>query len=182
MDVVPLFWLLTRRAQSRIFQRQTVKQILTKVLDDMGIREGQDLKFDIDESGTLSHPRDYCVQYRETDFNFACRLMEEEGIYYFFVHSASAHQMVISNKPNQTAVKGPSPILFDVAEGGLINISDILITIKEKVTQALNDTNSEEEYIALGSEISQLRAEIDDIVRETTFNNRSLLDGSSYSL
>ena len=43
--------------------------------------------------------REYCVQYRETDFAFASRLMEEEGIYYFFKHSAGGHQMVLANTP-----------------------------------------------------------------------------------
>jgi type VI secretion system secreted protein VgrG len=92
MELVPEFWLLTRRAQSRIFQRMTVKAILTKVL------EGLKVKLDgINEQGTLAHPRDYCVQYRETDFNFASRLMEEEGIYYFFKHSDKGHEMILAN-------------------------------------------------------------------------------------
>jgi type VI secretion system secreted protein VgrG len=71
MEVVPQFWLLTRRAQSRIFQHVTVPDILKKVL------AGLDVAYEI--QGTFQ-PRDYCVQYRETDFNFASRLMEEEGI------------------------------------------------------------------------------------------------------
>jgi type VI secretion system secreted protein VgrG len=93
MELVPQFWLLTRRAQSRVFQHMTVKAILQKVL------EGLDVVFEIDEKGTLGHPRDYCVQYRETDFNFASRLMEEEGIYYCFRHTAEGHQMVLANTP-----------------------------------------------------------------------------------
>ena len=43
--------------------------------------------------------REYCVQYRETDFAFASRLMEEEGIFYFFKHTSSGHQMVLANTP-----------------------------------------------------------------------------------
>src|SRR5437867_2245303 len=90
MEIVPEFWLLTRRAQSRIFQQITVPDILKKVLD------GLDVAYEI--QGTF-HPRDYCVQYRETDFNFASRLMEEEGIYYFFKHAADSHKMVIGDTP-----------------------------------------------------------------------------------
>ncbi len=45
------------------------------------------------------HPRDYCVQYRETDLDFAVRLMEEEGIYYFFRHSENGHTMVVADSP-----------------------------------------------------------------------------------
>ena len=47
-------------------------------------------------------PRDYCVQYRETDFDFASRLMEEEGIYYFFKHADGSHKMVVANTPRAT--------------------------------------------------------------------------------
>jgi len=90
-EVVPEFWFLTRKAQSRIFQAKTVPQILQKVLEG--------LQVDYRLSGQYE-PRDYCVQYRETDFNFACRLMEEEGIFYFFEHSQSAHKMVLGDAPS----------------------------------------------------------------------------------
>ena len=89
VEVVPQFWLLTKRAQSRIFQHLTVPDILAKVL------QGLDVVYEI--TGTFQ-PRDFCVQYRETDFNFASRLMEEEGIYYFFKHSGNGHQMVVTDK------------------------------------------------------------------------------------
>src|SRR5262249_5263768 len=78
LEVVPHFWLWTKRAQSRIFQHKTVPDILKEVL------EGLDVAFEL--PGTW-HARDYCVQYRESDFAFASRLMEEEGIYYYFKHS-----------------------------------------------------------------------------------------------
>jgi type VI secretion system secreted protein VgrG len=90
MEVVPQLWFLTRTARSRIFQHITVPDILQKVL------EGLDVAFEI--HGTF-HPRDFCVQYRETDFNFASRLMEEEGIYYFFKHTAEGHKLVLANTP-----------------------------------------------------------------------------------
>jgi type VI secretion system secreted protein VgrG len=90
MEIVPQFWFLTKRVQSRIFQHLSVPDILKKVLD------GLDVEYQI--QGTFQ-PRDYCVQYRESDFNFASRLMEEEGIYYFFKHSADGHKMVVANTP-----------------------------------------------------------------------------------
>src|SRR5262249_40262593 len=90
MEVVPRFWLLTKRAQSRIFQHKTVPEILEDVLDEI------DVGFKLQGSW---HARDYCVQYRETDFNFACRLMEEEGIYYYFQHSEGDHLLVVANSP-----------------------------------------------------------------------------------
>jgi len=90
MELAPSAWLLTRRAQSRIFQRMAVPDILKKVLT------GFDVSFKIHGS---FEPRDFCVQYRETDFNFASRLMEEEGIYYFFKHDKGNHTMVLGNTP-----------------------------------------------------------------------------------
>jgi type VI secretion system secreted protein VgrG len=95
MEVVPGLWLLGKRAQSRVFQHQTVPQILAKVLHD-------EHQLDVAGLGSLEgpwHPRDYCVQYRESDFHFVSRLMEEEGIYYFFTHAAGGHQMVVANRP-----------------------------------------------------------------------------------
>jgi type VI secretion system secreted protein VgrG len=110
MEVVPQFWLLTKKAQSRIFQQMTVPDILKKVLD------GLDVTYEI--QGTF-HPRDFCVQYRETDFNFASRLMEEEGIFYFFKHNSNGHQLVVANTPqSHPSLPGASKITYEDAEGG----------------------------------------------------------------
>jgi type VI secretion system secreted protein VgrG len=110
MEVVPQFWLLTRRVQSRIFQHMSVPDILKKVLT------GLDFAFEL--HGTFQ-PRDYCVQYRESDFAFASRLMEEEGIYYFFKHSADGHKMVLGNSPQSHAdVPGATQVIYEEAIGG----------------------------------------------------------------
>jgi type VI secretion system secreted protein VgrG len=90
-DLVPQAWLLTKRVQSRIFQQTTVPDILRKVLS------GLDPAPAIELSGF--EPRDYCVQYRESDWDFACRLMEEEGIFYYFRHLADGHRLIIGNTP-----------------------------------------------------------------------------------
>ena len=65
-----------------------------------------------------------------------------------------------------------------IAEGGMLNIQNILITMKEKITQAASDTLGSAERNAIKTEMDQLTAEIDDIVNETTFNNNNLLDGT----
>jgi type VI secretion system secreted protein VgrG len=110
IQVVPKLWTLTRNAQSRIFQQKTVPDILTAVLT--GLTTQQQL------TGTYK-PREYCVQYRETDFAFASRLMEEEGIFYFFQHSSSGHTMVIGDSPqvHQNLDLQPS-IIYEEAMGG----------------------------------------------------------------
>jgi len=73
---------------------------------------------------------------------------------------------------------GTAKNVLSIAEGGLLNISDILITIKEKVTQAASDTLGPSERNAIKNEIDQLVAEIDDIVGETTFNDIALINGT----
>lgn len=73
---------------------------------------------------------------------------------------------------------GTTKNVLAIAEGGLLNISDILITIKEKVTQAASDTLGTSERNAIKTEIDQLTSEINDIVHETTFNARPLIDGT----
>jgi type VI secretion system secreted protein VgrG len=88
--IVPDVWLLTQKSQSRIFQHIPIPDILKKVF------EGFNVKYEI--QGTF-HPRDYCVQYRESDWDFASRLMEEEGIYYYFDHTENGHQMIVANTP-----------------------------------------------------------------------------------
>ncbi|HKY09184.1 MAG TPA: type VI secretion system tip protein TssI/VgrG, partial [Candidatus Binatia bacterium] len=110
MEIVPQLWLLTKRAQSRIFQQMSVPDILKKVL------EGIDVAYEI--QGTF-HPRDFCVQYRETDFNFASRLMEEEGIFYFFKHSDGGHKMVVANTPqSHTDLPLNNKIVYEGVQGG----------------------------------------------------------------
>lgn len=103
LDVVPQLWLLTRRAQSRIFQHKSVPDILKEVL------KGFPAEFQI--QGTFE-PRDFCVQYRETDFNFASRLMEEEGIFYFFKHANGSHTLVVANTPGSHPELAPDAKLL----------------------------------------------------------------------
>ena len=97
-EIVPQLWLLSRTFQSRIFQNLSVPDILKKVL------EGIEAEWAL--TGTYQ-PRDYCVQYRETDLNFAARLMEEEGIHYFFKHADKQHTMVIADNPGAHEVLLP---------------------------------------------------------------------------
>jgi type VI secretion system secreted protein VgrG len=115
VEIVPSFWLLTKRAQSRIFQHQTVPDILKKVLTGLDVTYELQGKYE---------QRDYCVQYRETDFNFASRLMEEEGIYYFFKHADGAHKMVVADTPQSHPDLAPSPKLPFKMMSGAAAIDD----------------------------------------------------------
>jgi len=116
MEVSPHLWLLTRRSRSRIFQNLSIPEILKSVLDI------PDVVYELE--GTF-HPRTYCVQYRETDFHFASRLMEEEGIYYYFKHKADSHQMVVSNKAAFPELQ-PGELTLQQAEGTFVQEERII--------------------------------------------------------
>ncbi len=94
LTVAPKPWYLQSRSGSRIFQDQSVPAIIKTVLGDAGIR-GADVRFSLTPSYP---PRIYCVQHQETDWDFICRLMEEEGIFYFFEHALDKHTMVIGDQ------------------------------------------------------------------------------------
>ncbi|QQR42871.1 type VI secretion system tip protein VgrG [Myxococcus xanthus] len=94
--VVPRLWRLTQHHRSRIFQQKSVPDILKDVLDAAGVKTRLAL------SGSYA-PREYCVQYRESDFAFLSRLMEWEGIFYFFEHTEDGHTLVLGDKPSAHA-------------------------------------------------------------------------------
>jgi type VI secretion system secreted protein VgrG len=93
-EVVPWMWLLTRTTNCRVWENKTVIEILEDVLGDPKYG-GAPYEFG-SLSGTYK-PIEYCVQYRETDFNFVSRMMEEEGLFYAFRHENGKHTLVISD-------------------------------------------------------------------------------------
>jgi type VI secretion system VgrG family protein len=87
--IVPWLWFLTRTQDCQIFQNKTVPEIIELVFKKYG--------FDAYIPRLTGHyfPREYCVQYRETAFNFLSRLMEQEGIYYYFEHENGKHTLML---------------------------------------------------------------------------------------
>ena len=87
--IVPWLWFLNRSSDCRIFQNLTIPEILQQVFKDHGFE-------DLSDRLHASYPKwEYCVQYRETAFNFVSRLMEQEGIYYYFKHDNGKHTLVL---------------------------------------------------------------------------------------
>jgi len=113
--VHPALWLLTRATNCRIFQDKSALDIVKAVVADYGGLVSL-------KDGLLSSTpaaRTYCVQYRESDFNFVCRLLEEEGIYFYFTHQDGAHTMVLADSYGaHQAVGGYATILFRDEEQG----------------------------------------------------------------
>jgi type VI secretion system secreted protein VgrG len=99
MTVHPALWLLTRTTDCKVFQKQTVLDIIKAVLADFPAVKLKDRT-------THKYPAyDYAVQYRETDYNFIARLLEQEGITYYFTHAAGSHTLVLSD-----ALAGHDPV------------------------------------------------------------------------
>ena len=98
VHVVPALWALSQRRNSVIFQEKTVPEILKAVLSQ-GLQP-------FDRSYRLElnrefQPREYCVQYGETDLDFALRLMEEEGLFFYFDHSGPKEELVVAEENEQ---------------------------------------------------------------------------------
>jgi type VI secretion system secreted protein VgrG len=106
VTVRPALWFLTYSSNNRVFQTKTVPEILDEVFQEHG--------FSHRESLTATYrQRDYCVQYGETDFDFVSRLMEEEGIYYFFEHKDGKHDLVLADSSNaHKAISGYEQVQF----------------------------------------------------------------------
>ncbi len=110
----PWLWLLTLTSDCRIFSQKSPRDIIKQVFTDRGFSDFRDeLK--------SSYPTlEYCVQYRETDFIFVSRLMEQYGIYYFFEYADGKHTLVLADmKASSQPAEGLSSVQFlPVSEGG----------------------------------------------------------------
>lgn len=89
--LVPWLWLLTRNANCRVFQEKSITDIVQEIFRDHGFSDFQ-LKLN-----SSYDPLEYCVQYRETDFNFVSRLLEQAGIYYYFKHENGKHTLILAD-------------------------------------------------------------------------------------
>jgi type VI secretion system secreted protein VgrG len=89
--VRPWLWFLTRTADCRIFEQKSVPDIFEAVVKAYGFSD-----YSLKLHGSYA-PLEYCVQYRETDFNFVSRLLEHEGIHYYFEHHDGRHVLVLAD-------------------------------------------------------------------------------------
>lgn len=92
--VSPWLWLLTRTSDCRIFTEMSVWQIISEVFKENGLHD-----FEFVVMGEFP-TWNYCVQYRESDFDFVSRLMQHEGLYYYFEHSKEKHHLMIVDDPS----------------------------------------------------------------------------------
>jgi type VI secretion system secreted protein VgrG len=93
-EIVSWLWFLSRRTDCRIFQEMSVPQIVEDVF-----KHAHTPDFELSGLKGTYAKREYCVQYRETDFSFVSRLLEEEGIFYYFRHEPGKHVLVLGDDP-----------------------------------------------------------------------------------
>jgi len=91
VEIVPWIWFLSLGRDSRIFQEMDVLEIVEEVFGEAGYSA-----FDLRCTRSYE-PREFTVQYRESDLAFVSRLLEDEGIFYFFEHSESGHTLVLAD-------------------------------------------------------------------------------------
>jgi type VI secretion system secreted protein VgrG len=114
-EIVPFVWLLTLQRNCRIFQENaTTENIIKQVFKDAGMTDDM---FRVAFSGSYK-AREFCVQYNESDWDFLQRLMEQDGIFYFFDHSEMDHELVIADsKEVHESIFGEEKVPFEAASG-----------------------------------------------------------------
>lgn len=171
-EAVPKLWNMTRTSDCRIFQRESVEQIAKKLLEEAGVTE-----FSWSCSAP-TQPRDYVVQYNETDWDFLHRLLAEVGIGYCFRHSPGKHEVVFCNAaadwpnvPGNALTVHPTDIREDtlsswqpkgsVQVGKVVSVDTDLLKFKGRAektqTTTLTQSNKDkwEVYLAPGGQAAQ---------------------------
>ena len=111
--LVPRLWFLGLVADHRIFQNMSVLQIIEQILKEQNFTgDSYAFKCFFDYA-----PREYCVQYGETSLHFISRLCEEEGVYFYFEHSADRHVLCFSDREGGPAIAGESRLRFHPGAG-----------------------------------------------------------------
>ncbi|MET3812701.1 type VI secretion system tip protein TssI/VgrG [Pantoea sp. UYEF8] len=137
LTVEPDLWPMKRDRNLRIFQSQTVPQIVQTLLKEYGVNVETRL------AGSY-RVWEYCVQYQESSLDFISRLMELEGIYYFFRHEADRHTLVLCDAPDQhQAFPGYETIAYHVTpSGGVVTEEGISQwSLAESVTPGIYSTD-----------------------------------------
>lgn len=100
-EIRPKLWTLSLNQDCKIFQNKSALDIIKSVLSDSGI---VDVTYNVSKCGQSE--REYCVQYNESNFNFVSRLMEEEGIFYFFKHEKEKHTLILADSSSAYEIDG----------------------------------------------------------------------------
>lgn len=167
----PRLWLLTRGAHCRFFHDRSVLEIVGKLLDDYSV--------DYESRCTTSYPKlAHCAQYRETDFDFFARLIEREGIYYYFEHRGGKDILVLADAPSAhepIAHYGTIPFQAWVTDGQPLSESIYRWSFEEELAAGTSEVNAFDFNKARASENQGLLA------RASTKEGRSAYVLADYS-
>ncbi|MCG8312682.1 MAG: type VI secretion system tip protein VgrG [Pseudomonadales bacterium] len=155
LQLAPKFFLCNHRSNFRVFQGHNVPAIIQKLFSELNL---QDSDYSLQLSKSYP-PREYCVQYDETDFHFISRLMEEEGIFYFFEHHPDKHVMVIGDANSVfLGIDGTGEVNYSPRSGmnsGQSIVYDFGATHQATITAVcLGDFNSDKPRLTLREEAS----------------------------
>lgn len=151
-ELVPFLKLLDLETHCRIFHNATAETIISSVFADRGLEQ---YRFEL--QATLPK-REYRVQYRETDLNFVSRLLEEEGIFYFFDHSQDKSELVLTDKKaGLPDCPSSSSAEYRPVEGGTGEVNTVFeLDVRCRLhagTAASNDYNFETPKVSLSSSL-----------------------------
>jgi type VI secretion system secreted protein VgrG len=118
--IKPWFWLLTLSENCRIFQEKTYPDIIKMVFDDLGFSDYED------QLTATYGLQEYVVQYNESDFNFVSRVMEQEGIYYYFIHINGKHTLVLADDSSVQPDIGDIPFYEKEESGYQVDLEGII--------------------------------------------------------
>lgn len=121
--IVPRAWSATSRTNCRIFQDQTALDIVETILGEHSV--------DLDKN--LNNPLytyHYCVQYNETDWEFVCRVLANEGLAFFFEHSRSAHTLIITDHEKAYPKAAEAEVVFSSRPTGEARISNWYVGVQ----------------------------------------------------
>ncbi|ETF04064.1 hypothetical protein W822_02510 [Advenella kashmirensis W13003] len=137
--VRPWLWYLTQTSDNKIFQQKSVPDVIKEVLGEYGY------PFEMKLNGSYRN-WEYCVQYQETDFAFVSRLMEHEGIYYYFRHEDGQHTLVMTDDiSSHKATPGYDSIPY-YGPDRLARPQDEYISMWEVVAQITSDGYATTDY------------------------------------
>ena len=129
-SLVPRLWFLGQIRDHRIFQNLSVVEIIQRILKEQGFTaDGSSFKLSYSYE-----PREYCVQYGETDLHFITRLCEEEGIYFYFEHNRDSHCLCFCDREGGPKIPGQSDLRFFPGSGQRSDTAVITrLTLHEQV-------------------------------------------------
>ncbi|MBU2713533.1 type VI secretion system Vgr family protein [Zooshikella harenae] len=133
VKIVPKLWFLQYREDCRTYQKLTVPEIVEQVLVRAEFQKGIDFEFRLTED---YEKETYIVQFNESDLNFVSRLLEKEGIFYYFEHTADSHKLIFVDRNESLEPIVGDTLAFHM-KTGMVPDEDCLDSLKQSVSRTI---------------------------------------------